>query len=197
MALTRKMLKAMGIEDEKIDQIIEAHSDTVDALKEERDNYKKDAERLPGVQSELDTLKAANTGDNSFEAKYNALKTEYDGYKAKQAEKETTANKDKAYRKLLADAGVSAKRVDAIMRVTDLASLKLAKDGTLEDADKALENIKKEWADFIVKEGKKGADTETPPENNGGKMTKDDILKIKDTAERQKAMAENHELFGF
>ena len=29
MALTRKMLKAMGIEDDKIDQIIEAHSETM------------------------------------------------------------------------------------------------------------------------------------------------------------------------
>ena len=33
MALTRKMLKAMGIEDDKIDQIIEAHTETVDGLK--------------------------------------------------------------------------------------------------------------------------------------------------------------------
>ena len=49
MALTRKMLKAMGIEDEKIDQIIEAHSETVDALKEQRDQYKADAEKLPEV----------------------------------------------------------------------------------------------------------------------------------------------------
>ena len=40
MSLTRKMLKAMGIEDEKIDQIIEAHTETVDALKEQRDGYK-------------------------------------------------------------------------------------------------------------------------------------------------------------
>ena len=31
MALTRKMLKAMGIEDEKADEIIEAHAETVDA----------------------------------------------------------------------------------------------------------------------------------------------------------------------
>ena len=31
--LTRKMLKAMNIEDEKIEQIIEAHTETVDALK--------------------------------------------------------------------------------------------------------------------------------------------------------------------
>ena len=36
MAFTRKMLKAMNIEDEKIDQIIDAHSETVDALKADR-----------------------------------------------------------------------------------------------------------------------------------------------------------------
>ena len=33
MALTRKMLGAMGIEDDKADQIIEAHAETVDALR--------------------------------------------------------------------------------------------------------------------------------------------------------------------
>ena len=33
----------MGIEEEKIDQIIDAHSETVDALKAERDGYKEDA----------------------------------------------------------------------------------------------------------------------------------------------------------
>ena len=43
MSLTRKMLKAMGIEEEKIDQIIEAHSETVDSLKADRDTYKEDA----------------------------------------------------------------------------------------------------------------------------------------------------------
>ena len=33
MALTRKMLKAMGIEDEKIEQIIEEHVESIDGLK--------------------------------------------------------------------------------------------------------------------------------------------------------------------
>ena len=33
MALTRKMLRAMGVEDDKADQIIDAHAETVDALK--------------------------------------------------------------------------------------------------------------------------------------------------------------------
>ena len=57
MSLTRKALSAMGIEDEKIDQIIEMHTDVTNALKEERDTYKADAEKLPAVQKELNELK--------------------------------------------------------------------------------------------------------------------------------------------
>ena len=49
MALTRRSLKAMGIEDEKIDEIIAAHAETVDALKEQRDNYKAQADELAEV----------------------------------------------------------------------------------------------------------------------------------------------------
>ena len=37
MALSRKFLAALDIPAEKIDEIIKAHSDTVEALKEERD----------------------------------------------------------------------------------------------------------------------------------------------------------------
>ena len=33
MALTRKLLKGMGLTDEQVDTIIEAHTDTVDGLK--------------------------------------------------------------------------------------------------------------------------------------------------------------------
>ena len=43
MALTRRALKAMGIEDEKIDEIITMHTDTVDGLKADVAKYKADA----------------------------------------------------------------------------------------------------------------------------------------------------------
>ena len=61
MALTRKMLKAMGIEDEKIDQIIEAHSETVDGLKGEleiaKSAAKGDADKVTALQKELEDAK--------------------------------------------------------------------------------------------------------------------------------------------
>ena len=46
MALTRNFLKALGIEEEKIGEIINAHSETVTALKADIEKYKEDAEKL-------------------------------------------------------------------------------------------------------------------------------------------------------
>ena len=108
MSLTRKMLKAMSIEDEKIDQIIEAHTETVNALKEDRDRYKEDAEKLPGVQKQLDDAleEAKNSNADAWEAKYNALKEDFDDYKNDIAAKETKAAKNSAYRALLKEIGI-------------------------------------------------------------------------------------------
>lgn len=38
---------------------------------------------------------------------------------------------------------------------------------------------------------------QTLDERSQNKPTKEEIMKIKDTTERQKAIADNHELFGF
>ena len=38
---------------------------------------------------------------------------------------------------------------------------------------------------------------EKPPQTGKVTKTKEEIYAIKDTAQRQKAIAENHELFGF
>lgn len=199
MALTRKMLKAMSIEDEKIDQIIEAHTETVNALKEERDGYKEEAEKLPTVQKELDKAKEAaekDDGKNPWKVKYDAIKEEFDNYKAEEQAKATKATKEEAYRALLKECGVSEKRINSVVKVADIDSIELDKDGNIKEADALKDSIKEEWGDFIPTEETKGAETSTPPGNTGGKMTREDILNIKDTAERQAAMAENHELFG-
>ena len=101
MALTRKMLKAMGIEDEKIDQIIDAHSETVDGLKEKLRRAEEDAETLKDVQKELDDLKKKTDGSKDWEKKYNDEHKAFDDYKKvhegdEQTIKELTA-KNKEY----------------------------------------------------------------------------------------------------
>jgi len=200
MALSRKMLKAMGIEDEKIDQIIEAHSDTVDALKEERDKYKVEAEKVPGIKKELDELKEAaekNEGKNPYKVKYEALKEEFETFKADTEKAASKAAKENAYKAILKESGILEKHIDKVLKVSDLDSIELDKDGKIKDVDALKKSIKEEWDDFIPQDkGTRGANTSTPPSNTGGsKMSKEEIFKIKDTAERQKAMLENKELF--
>lgn len=204
MALTRKFLTALGVEAEKVDEIITAHSETVEALKEERDKYKADAEALPAVQQELAELKEATekagASGNAYQVKYDAIKEEFERYKADVEAKATRASKEAAYKALLKEAGISDKRMDAVMKVSgdEIDKLDLDAEGKAKNKDNLVKSIAEEWSDFVVKESKAGADTSTPPETGGGAtMTRDDILNIKDTSERQKAMAENHELFGF
>lgn len=193
MALTRKMLKGMGLSDEQIDTIIEAHTEVTSALKDERDRYKAEADKVPALQAEVD----AHSGEDPYKQKYEDLKSEYDAYKTEQTAKAEKDAKEKAYKAMLIKAGIPEKRIPAILRVTDLTKVKLSKDGSLSDEADLIKSAKEEWADFVTTESTEGASTETPPKNTGGTKTKEEIMKIKDPSERQRAIAENHELFGF
>lgn len=193
MALSRKLLKGMGLTDEQVDTIIEAHTDTVDGLKADVSKYKTDAEKLSEVQKELDELKAK--GDDGWKDKHDKVKKEFDDYKREQMQKETKSAKESAYRELLKSAGISEKRIDSVLKVTDLSSVEL-EDGKIKNADDLKKSIKEEWADFVVTTKQKGADTKDPPANNGGAMSREDIFKIKDASERQAAIAANLNLFG-
>ena len=206
MALTRKMLKAMGIEEEKIDQIIEAHTETTDALKADRDKYRGDAEKLTKVQKELNDLKedVAKNGDDDWKSKYDKVQKEFDDYKKADKAKAETAKKTEAYKSLLLEVGISAKRIDQILKVSadEISKIGFDEDGKVKDADALKESIAKEWDGFIAKEGEKGADVSKPPTGNGGKtLTHDDIYKKDDrgryvlsTRERQEAIAKQLEI---
>ena len=196
MSLTRKFLSALGIEEAKIDEIITAHADTVNALKEQRDGYKADADKLPTVQRELDDLKASQSGDDPYKEKYENKAREFDEYKKSVEAKELKRSKSAAYKQVLKE--LKASHVDSILKASqsELEKIELDENGKIKDVDKLKESIKKEWADFIVAEGQQGANTANPPANEGSKVSKEDIMKIKDPTARQKAMYENAELFG-
>ena len=163
MALTRKLLKGMGLTEEQVDTIIEAHTDTTDGLKADIAKYKGDAEKLPGVQKELNDLKAA--GDGGYKEKYEKEHADFEKYKADQTAKETRQVKETAYRELLKAAGVSEKRIPAILKVTDLNGIEMYGD-KIKDADKHTQTVKTEWAEFVESANTTGANTTTPPANN-------------------------------
>ena len=197
MSLTHKALSAMGIEPEKIEQILEMHRETIDSIKADKDKaveeskqYKESADKVEALEQQVVKLKEKSK-------EYEALKKEYDEYKSGITAKEAKAEKTKAYREMLKEIGISEKRLDTVLKVADLDAIEL-EDGKIKGVDELKTKAKDEWSDFIVSETRTGAQTPTPPSNTGGTtMTKKEIMAIKDYEERQKAIAENHELFGF
>lgn len=176
MALTRKFLSALAIEEEKAEQIISAHVETVDSLKADRDKYKAEAEKLPDVQKELDELKKKQ-GDNGeakiaeAQKKYADLEKEFNDFKADIKAKESKAKKESAKKAILKEIGVSDKFIDLIMKASsdDVEGFEFEEDGkTVKDADKKKEAYKTSYADFIEKKGSEGANPATPPASNGG-----------------------------
>ena len=199
MALTRKFLASKGIEADVIDEIITAHTETISGLKDSLDELKKyeaDAQKYAETKKELDELKAevAKNSDKDFDK----LKKEFDDYKAEVEGKEARNAKESAFKAILKDIGIPEKHYAKILKYSDIDGIQLDDDGKIVDAKELRKTIKDDWSDHIETVQQTGANPSNPPSNIGGSgKTKEEIMKIKDSTERQKAIAENHELFGF
>lgn len=188
MALTRKLLEGMGIEDKQIETIIEAHAETVNGLKAERDKYKEQAGKVPDLQKQLEEAQASAADPDEWHKKFDDEHKAFEDFKADVEAKAAQQAKASAYRKLLADASIDPRRIDAIMRVTDLDKVEMDGDG-IKDAQTVTDEIAKEWADFVVK-------TKTEPTNPATPPTVDHTVEGADP-EVAKRMQERHErMFG-
>lgn len=193
MGFSRSFLKATGLTDEQIAAVMEEHTSVTDALKKQRDDYKAEADKAADLQKQLDGINGGEDWKKKYEDEHNS----FESFKKKTADDAEAAKVQAAYRKLLIEEKIGEKRLDSIIKVTDFSKMKLDKEGNLENMDALRKAIGEEWGDFKTTVTTKGANVDNPPNLDKAKKTKEEIFAIKDTAERQKAIAENHELFGF
>ena len=196
MALTRKLLKGMGLTDEQVDTIIEAHSETVDGLKDKARQNEEAAKKLPDVQKELDDLKAA--GDGGYKEKYEKEHRAFEEYKADVSGKELTGKKKAALDALLKESGVQRDSFRSILlKGWDLSKVELDDSGKIKDAETITNTVKTDYADFVATTTTSGTPPITPP--TGGKaggMTKKEIMAIRDPEARQAEIIRNPAAFG-
>lgn len=190
MALERKTLRAI-LEDETTDTSGKLKK-ILDVLHEETDT----------LQNQLDEknaalAKAEKDRDAANGGKQAAEKALTD-YKAQQTQKDAHAAKEAKFRELLKSAGVLDKYADRVVRLSgeDIDKLELDDKGEVKDAKKHTDSLKADWGDFVATTTTTGARVDTPPTNTGSKMTKEQIINIKDASERQAAIAANPEAFG-
>lgn len=225
MAFSVKQIKAKlqeyGVPSENLDSAAESicamHKTDLDAIREERDTYKADAETLATVQKELDALKAAGDGGlsdlqarfASLEKEKKNLQKEYDTYKADQTAKETRAAKESAYRaiaKSALDPGKTGKLNESRLNTAVKSAvvngivdgIELDENGQAKEADKLRESIAAEWPDYVVYTTTTGADIPHPPTSSTGivRPTRQEIKDIKDDEERVRTIAQNLDIYG-
>ena len=178
MSLTRKLLKGMGLTDEQVDTIIEAHTDTVDGLKEQVKTYKEDAEKLPNVQKELDDLKAA--GDGGFKEKFEKEHSDFENFKKTIQEKETKAAKESAAKAFFESKGITGNSLEIAMRGSSAEIAALDLDGEKIKDSSALDAlVNGTFKALVSTTTTKGANIPNPPITTPNKAySADDIRKM-------------------
>lgn len=169
MTLTRKMLKAMGIEEDKADQIIDAHVETVDQLKKERDALKDDTGKVVELEATIAELQKQlqDKGEDGWEARYNEEHKALEALKAEHARQAEEARKRELYTDLLKDAGIEDRGyIESILNVTDVGKLELEGDG-LKDPDALRKTVTDRYSAFIATKAVKGASVPEPPQSTG------------------------------
>lgn len=160
MSITRKFLKALGIEDDKADQIIEAHTEVANGLKADLERYKTDAGKLAEVQAELDALKA--TKDSDLQDQYDQLKIELENEKAGRKKDRQEA----AIRQELTAMG--AQDVDYLLYKLGDTSELFDEEDHLKDKDAFAEKAKADYPNQFKAEPAKSKGTPPPPAGNRG-----------------------------
>jgi len=173
MAFTRKFLAALGIESDKIDEIMSAHVEVTNGLKDEINNSKVDAEKVTKLEEELSETKKKleNATKDDYKAKYDKLSGEFDAYKKEVSAKETKSNKDSALRTKLKAEGYSEKGIDKILKYGGYhEKIELDEKGEIKD----FENLKiaDEWSEYKGITNNSPAPNPNPPIDNKGGNTK-------------------------
>ena len=198
----------MGVEADKIDEIMTAHVEVVEHFKSQIDESKKLSDKIDSLKSENadltkqleqanDTIKGYETDD--YKGKYESEKAEHDKLKADVAGKETFAKKESALRNELKSKKYSEEAVRLILSkggYTD--KIELDKDGKVTNLDGIFNDIQSDFAMFTPKETVTSSVPDNPPANTGGKpaMSWNEIDKIKDAGKRQEAMMANMQALG-
>lgn len=168
MGLTKKFLQSMEIPDSKIESIFEEYSNAIAGLTADRDKYKEQAEKLASVEKELVKAQAKAEELETVSEQLKKVRAEYADFKAGVDADKVKAVKEKAYRQLLQETGISEKAIDKIIKVTDLAGVEIDDKNNVKDKTEIIKNIKNEWSDFIVTQTERGAEVANPPTNTGG-----------------------------
>lgn len=195
----RKIFKGAEIDVPKdvLGQICDLHMDASDGMADTVKDLKK---QLKTAEKERDdaVAKLPKEGEETVsKADYDKLQNELDTLKNENAAKETKAAKTAAAKAYFEGKDIKDKNLTVALMAAAGVIDGLELDGDKFKDTKALDDlVADQFSNMVTPTVQKGAKTPNPHINNGGgKMSREDIAKIKDPMERQAAIAANMDQF--
>lgn len=169
MALTRKLLNSLKLEESVIESIIEAHSETVDALKKQRDDALASANAVEDLTRERDELKNQIEDLKGKGGDAAKVQADFDAYKAEVEAEKKAAKTETDVLELLKAAGIQRESFQRMAsKAFDRNKIQRGEDGAISNRDELLSAIKAEFADCIATDPTPaGAPPVTPPSGGG------------------------------
>lgn len=162
MALTRKFMKALGIDEDKIEEIISAHGETVTALKDEIEQAKQGANDLAAITKERDELKQRIATLEQASGDAAKVQAAFDAYKTEIETEKANAGKKTLVRKALEEAGANPAAIDLLLNTVDLGKVELNGEA-LKDAAAVVNPIKEANGGLFGTVENQGTKPITPP----------------------------------
>lgn len=179
MALTRKLLKSFGLEESVIDSIIEAHGETVDALKKQRDDAIAEAEKVKDVATERDELAKKVEALEKSGGDSAKVQAEFDAYKEQVKKEKADALNTSDLMEIAKEAGVQRESFRSmISRDFDKTQIQRGEDGKITNREALLASVKANYPDCIGVKETGGTPPVTPPAASGGTYTREQIAKM-------------------
>ena len=176
MALPKKQLKEKlqewGVSEENIQKaveyILDGNSSSLDALREQMDEYKARADKADELTRERDKYKADYEALQKTSGDAAKVQAEFDAYKKQVETDKANAGKKALVKKALENAGANPAAIDLLLNAVKLDDVEMDGDA-LKDAEAVLKPIKEAHAGLFGKTEPSG----TPPINPPGGSKKD------------------------
>ena len=203
MAITVKYLEDLGVEKEVAEKIFAERGKEIEADKVKREKLeselKEKTESLDNLSKDFEELKSNNASAEEYKTKYEAVIAENEA-KAKQAEAdrilaEKTENVNKRFEAVVGEKTFSHNAIKADYLKKFGEAIELEDNKSLSD-EQIFHNLTKDDATAFTGVTAVKLQGGTPQSVNGKHYaTKKDIMAIKDSIERQQAIADNISLF--
>lgn len=141
--------------------VVDPLLDDLESAKRDATKYKAEAEKVPGLQKDLDEAKKGEDWKDKYEKEHQS----FEDYKTKIAQDAEAVKVEAAYRKLLTEEKVSEKAMTLIIaaKKAEFSKMKLKEDGTLDGAEDLKKEINEKYADFRVSQRQRGEQVGNPP----------------------------------